>query len=287
MAEALGHKWGQLVGELLETANVQLLGTVATKYNLYLDSKGARPARAGRKVTWNDKFGNAHDLDYVLERGGSETTVGQPAAFIESAWRRYTKHSRNKAQEIEGAVGPLAATYSQCKPFLGVILAGEFTRGSLAQLKSKGFSVLYFPYATVIRAFAAVRVDASFEEATTEDEFREKLTAWGELDNSRHQTVIDTLFGLSNSDIEAFKREMGACFSRTIERIIFLPLHGSAVESLSVREAILALQNYNEAAAAVPQFARYEIEVRYSNGDNIRAAFRDKAEAVKFLGSFL
>ena len=46
--------------------------------------------------------------DYVLERGGTDTVRGLPAAFIETAWRRYTKHSRNKAQEIQGAVLALA-----------------------------------------------------------------------------------------------------------------------------------------------------------------------------------
>ena len=46
-------------------------------------------------------MGNVHDLDYVFEQGGTEATIGQPKAFIEIAWRRYTKHSRNKAQEIQ------------------------------------------------------------------------------------------------------------------------------------------------------------------------------------------
>jgi hypothetical protein len=47
-------------------------------------------------------------------------------AFIETAWRRYTRHSRNKAQEIEGAIGPLAETFAHARPFLGAILAGQF-----------------------------------------------------------------------------------------------------------------------------------------------------------------
>jgi hypothetical protein len=62
-------------------------------------------------VTWQDGYGNKHDLDYVLERGGDEERLGVPAAFIESAWRRYTKHSKNKVQEIEAAVMPVALTF--------------------------------------------------------------------------------------------------------------------------------------------------------------------------------
>jgi len=46
--------------------------------------------------------------DHVLERGGTDAMRGVPAAFIETGWRRCTKHSRNKAQEIQGAVLALA-----------------------------------------------------------------------------------------------------------------------------------------------------------------------------------
>ena len=85
-------------------------------------------------------------------RNGTDNEIGQPIAFIEVAWRRYTKHSRNKAQEIQGAILPLAEKYRWNNPFLGTVLAGVFTAGSLEQLKSQGFHVLYFPYETLVRA---------------------------------------------------------------------------------------------------------------------------------------
>lgn len=75
-----------------------------------------------RKVAWIDGQGNTHDLDYVFELGGSDEQIGSPRAFIEAAWRRYTKHSRNKAQEIQGAILPLAERFHDCHPFLGAVL---------------------------------------------------------------------------------------------------------------------------------------------------------------------
>jgi hypothetical protein len=42
-------------------------------------------------------------------------------------------------------------------PFLAAVLAGVFTTGSLEQLRSLGFQVLYFPYETLIAAFASMR----------------------------------------------------------------------------------------------------------------------------------
>ena len=106
MAESLAHRWEQIIGDGFEMFVCSILVEVATAHNLYLDSKGPREARSGhRKVTWPDDYGNKHDLDYVLERGGTEQKIGVPAAFIESAWRRYTKHRRGIYGACPGSVG--------------------------------------------------------------------------------------------------------------------------------------------------------------------------------------
>lgn len=135
MAEAPGHRLGQIIGDTLEDAIKPVLQAFADVHGLYLDSKGTRQARSGVKCSWTDDLGNSHDLDFVLERGGSSNEVGLPAGFIETAWRRYTKHSRAKAQEIQGAVLPLLAKYAQLKPFVGVPWSGgveEFGLHSLS-----------------------------------------------------------------------------------------------------------------------------------------------------------
>ena len=129
MAKSPAHKLGQIIGDHVEAAIDVPLRNMAAEFGLYLDHQHRRPARQGkRKVAWEDSYGNTHDLDYVLEEGGSEEERGNPRAFIEIAWRRYTKHSRNKAQEIQGAVLPLAETYKECAPFLGAVLAGDSPR---------------------------------------------------------------------------------------------------------------------------------------------------------------
>jgi len=146
MAESLAHRWGQIIGDAFEMFVRNILADVAKQHGLYLDFKRPRKARGGQgKVTWQDGYGNKHDLDYVLERGGDEERLGVPVAFIESAWRRYTKHSKNKAQEIEAAVMPVALTFSRHQPFLGAVLAGEFTGNALHQLESKGFACCMCP----------------------------------------------------------------------------------------------------------------------------------------------
>jgi hypothetical protein len=181
MAGSPSHKFGQIIGDLLEAAVLPLLTGVSTKYGLYLDKKGKRSCRKGLKCSWTDLYQNTHDLDFVLERDGTVAKRGAPIAFIEVAWRRYTKHSRNKAQEIQGAIEPLAVTYLHHAPFKGAILAGDFTDGAIEQLKSLGFNVLYFPYNTVVSAFAKAGIDALFDEDTPDKEFQHKLDHWHSL----------------------------------------------------------------------------------------------------------
>ena len=75
----------------MEAAVLPMLQGFATTNRLYLDRQGHRSCRKGSKCTWVDANGNAHDLDFVLERGGTPEEVGTPVAFIEAAWRRYTE----------------------------------------------------------------------------------------------------------------------------------------------------------------------------------------------------
>ena len=178
MAESPAHKFGQVIGGLLESVVRPQLEAFCRQHGLYLDHQGRdRRARRGRKVAWQDQYGNTHDLDFVIERDGSDEAIGQPLAFIEVAWRRYTKHSRNKAQEIQGAILPLAEKYNWNSLFLGTVLAGVFTEGSLEQLKSHGFHVLYFPYETLVAAFEGEAIDIRFDEGTPDEAFRGVLIA--------------------------------------------------------------------------------------------------------------
>ena len=136
MAKSPAHRFGQIIGDLLEYTLIRYCQPIAKEYGMYLDYKHSRPARNNQnEVRWTDINGNTHKLDIVIEYGGSEIKTGNPRAFIEMAWRRYTKHSKNKAQEISAAIQPLVSRYSEYGPFYGAVLAGEFTENSLIQKK--------------------------------------------------------------------------------------------------------------------------------------------------------
>jgi hypothetical protein len=283
MAESLAHTFGQIIGNVLEDAIEPALQKFADEHGLYLDKKGQRKAREGKKVTWTDLYGNAHDLDFVLERGGTDDVVGAPVAFIETAWRRYTKHSRNKAQEIQGAIQVLALTHKYSCPFTGAILAGIFTGGALNQLKSLGFHVLFFPYESIVEAFQEAGVDASFDEDTPEKEFRKKLSRWKAASKRVKRAVAAQLVAKHQKDIDDFFSALDHTVTRHIERIVVIPLHGQETECSSASEAIAFLTSY-ESAYVQGKVYKYEIHVRYNNGDKIMAEFTEKTAALEFLG---
>lgn len=284
MAISPSHKFGQIIGEILENTMIKYLQEFADEHNLYLDTIGPRPARSGKKVSWVDSFGNKHDLDFVLERNGSPETIGTPVAFIESAWRRYTKHSRNKAQEIQGAILPLATTHNHSAPFLGVILAGVFTDGALTQLRSRNFEVLYFEYSTVTQAFSDLGLDASFDEDTSAAEFNGKIKQWEEFKNK--EKVIDQLVAINQSKLDVFLSALRNSVNRYITEIRILPLYGNTQILSSVKEAISYLETEDFSNIQGDELVRFEIKVIYSNGDKIEANFSESSNALVFLSTY-
>jgi hypothetical protein len=285
MAKSPAHTFGQIIGDLVEAAVAPMLNTFAKKHGLYLDRHGKREARNTRKVTWKDAHGNAHDLDFVLERGGTEKITGTPVAFIETAWRRYTKHSRNKAQEIQGAILPLVEAYHKAAPFAGIILAGVFTHGAIEQLRSSGFAVLYFDHSTVVSAFKAVGIDAAFDEATPDAEFQRKVSAWEALEPSARCDVGCKLIMANQTAIREFMSQLGRAVTRRVDSVRVLPLHGAAHALTSVTDAIRFVAGYAVNQGPQP-LVRFEIEIVYNNGDRICGQFQDKQAAVAFLRNY-
>jgi hypothetical protein len=292
MAKSLAHTWGQIVGEhIFEPAFQEILSETAAQAGVYLDYNGNKRLadcgvrNARQKLAWQDNNGNWHQLDFVFERGGTTAKVGIPLAFIEIAWRRYTKHSKNKAQEIEGAIIPLADTYRHSHPFLGAIIGGEFTGNSLQQLKSRGFSVIHVPYKSIIAAFAKVGIDASYDEDTEEDEYETKLEQFSRLSDSKKVQLRDAVVRSVDTQVGEFIKNLQASISRQVERILIVPLHGNVLVLDRIDKAIAFISTYAEAEGTTHGVLHYEIQVRFSNQAELKGIFPTKAEAVAFLRS--
>ncbi|MFP1925361.1 hypothetical protein [Lonsdalea quercina] len=289
MAASPSHKLGQLIGNILESLFVPLLQNVADKSGLYLDVVGQpRKARKGKKITWEDAYGSTHDLDFVFEYSGSDTTLGRPVAFIESAWRRYTKHSKNKAQEIQGAVLPIVNKYQIECPFKGAILAGEFTEPSLKQLQSSGFQVMYIPYKDFVAAFSRAGIDMSFDESTSEKILSEKVDLIEKLDQAQLKKVQDSIFESNQEGINKFVTALELKVQKALKYIMISPLYGHDFKFETIDEAKAFITTYN--GNKVPenlQFNTFIIHVKYVNGDTINAELSSTNAALGFLTSIL
>lgn len=181
----------------------------------------------------------------------------------------------------------MAETYRHAAPFMGVVLGGVFTKGALDQLKSLGFAVLYFPYETVVEVFRRFGIDAAFDEDTPDPQFKRKVNAYEKLSGKLRAKLAEKLLKANESGVQAFVAALTKAVSRTIERVLVLPLHGSSAEVATVEEAIDFITRFNQEAAAALVFQRYEIQIRFNNGDSIDARFADKESAIQFLRAYV
>ena len=283
MAESPAHRFGQLIGELLESVVHPQLEDFCRNQGLYLDhQKRDRPARSGKKVSWSDQYGNAHDLDFVIEREGTDQQIGRPVAFIESAWRRYTKHSRNKAQEIQGAILPLAEKYRWNNPFLGAVLAGVFTEGSLDQLRSLGFHVLYFPYESLVAAFQLEGIDVAFDESTPDRVFRQTTARIENTPPDTMARIRTHLVAANQAAIDSFFVSLRQRLGRYVTRVVVIPLYGRVNEFATIEDAVRFLDRHMIYEGS-GEFRKYEIRVNFSNGDKVEAFIEAKDKVKEFL----
>lgn len=287
MAQSSSHKFGQELGKLLEDLVLDdilkpRLQKFAQTKNYYLDWQRTRPARRGKRVTWEDKYGNKHDLDFVIEIDGTDEQIGTPVAFIESAWRRYTKHSKNKAQEIQGAILPIIELHHLSAPFYGAVLAGDFTKPALDQLLNNGFAIIYIAYKDVVAAFKEIDFDVAFDEETPDESYTAASKRLASLTSSDKEKLRQTLMQVSKQEVDRFMDTLRNCLERYIAKIILIPLFGARYEFESINDALTELNNL-DIDNPIGDFERFEVIIDYNNNDTIRATFHNKALLSDFL----
>lgn len=288
MANSPAHKFGQDLGSLLEYIVLHMilkprLQAFVTKKKYFLDSLSSRPTRPGKKkVCWKDKYGNVHDLDFVIEAEGTPNKIGIPVAFIEAAWRRYTKHSKNKAQEIQGAILPIVELHNLSAPFHGAILAGEFSTPALDQLKNNNFSILYIPYEKIVAAFKSINLDIEFDERTTHKVFTDATDKLLKLPLIDKNNLRNEIVNSSKDEIDLFMKALEEALERIIVNIILIPMFGSEIKLLTVDDALSAVKDL-DTKKPTDKFQKVEIIVDYNNGDTIRASFASLTSLTSFL----
>ena len=281
-----GHKLGQIIGTALETQfgpNLERLVTdLGSDY--YLDRRGPRPARPGKNnITWVDSKGSKHNLDYVIERGGTATRIGKPVAFVEVAWRRYTKHAINKAGELISTLIPLRESYETSCRAVGAVVSGEWTNGALERMRGQGILVANVDYPVVHTAFLTEgEVDIDILERADEHTKRALLARLDALTPAQMEAIGRRLFAGAGERFSRFLDSLRLAVSSAIVEVIVSSSFSASHGFGSVEEAIEFLGSV-EPNREEAEFSAYVIEVRWSNGDHISGRFSDKGKALEYL----
>lgn len=287
MAEAPGHLLGQYIGSFLEATSEPELRMLTDKHRLTLDIKGERPGiRQGKLLSLLDANGNKHDLDFVIERPGQNGAEPVYAAFVECAWRRYTKHSKAKAQEIQGAVLPLVETYSDVSPTPAAIVAGQWSRPSIKQLESWGFVVMLMDFHKLAGAFHAYGIDIVGKDDVPDAFWRQQVDRIRALDAREAAALVATIRETHQDDYASFLEELEIRIVRTVKEVVVYPMHGKPLMFDTIAAALEAVKDHDERPAEFP-LIRFEFVIRYTNGDQIAGNHSSRDAAIRFLEKLL
>lgn len=287
MATSYAHMYGEIIGAFLELSMIQYLKPTVESMGFYLDYKHSRPARNGaREVRWTDAGDNKHKLDIVIEEGGSESCLGKPRAFIEMAWRRYTKHSKNKVQEISGAIIPLIKKYQRTAPFYSAVLAGDFTNNSIEQLRSQGFVVCYIDLNKMEQIFSAFGFTVFWSENTSEDFFKEMVTKYQQLPLDIQGALYERFIEINHIELETLKKSLIHSLSRKLARVIITPMHGFDMPFATVQDACTFINSYDEGQSNIP-ISYYEIRVIFNTHEEYSCKCKEKSKAIEFLNNYV
>lgn len=262
-----GHKLGQLVGDWFEQYFVlPLLEKVASNLHLYLDHRfRKRPAR-GNKILWTDEDGNRVDYDFVLELDGRDEALGIPVAFLETFWRRGSRHSKDKARDDSGKLLPMRGVHPTAR-FLGIVAGGDFTQPARQLVLRNEIDLFYVPKAKIVAAFGNVGLQMDYPDRSAEEykqelaaSFSEGLTkeACGRAAKHLRQLV-------GESALDAYVDRVRAALGALPQELRFIAQKNSApqvFETISEASAFLTRPIFNFADAE----QSFLYQITYSDG---------------------
>ncbi|MDP2564407.1 hypothetical protein [Pseudoalteromonas marina] len=269
MAKSPAHKIGQLIGHMLEEIFEPLLREVSTKTDTYLDKTNIdRPSRTSKTLMHIDDQGNNHGLDFVYERFGDDNNEGLPIGFIECAWRRYTKHSKNKVQEIHSAIESLAMKHKSYSPFKGAILSGHYSEPSLQQLKSQGYTIIHIPYETVIEAYEYAGFDIAYDSETVLEDLLYKGISIDGLSETDINKIRSYIFKACHIGIYDFIHTLIGSLTKQIELINITPVIEQSYNFTEPLETLKWLTSSNNIHNR--SINLIDLEITYSNKSKTR-----------------
>ena len=87
---------------------------------------------------------------------------------------------------------------------------------------------------------------------------------------------------MHNDQFKSFFGILRRCLSRSVKHVFVLTLSGHAIKFEHIEDAIRFVGGHDQ-SQPMAEFVRYELNVRYSNDDEVRGVFKEKESAIEFL----
>lgn len=126
-------------------------------------------------------------------------------------------------------------------------------------------------------------VDVQFDEQTSDSVFQKTIDKIERLTYKKRDKLKQVLVSSNQDLINLFFIKLENTLDRQIEMIVLIPLHGQENQFETISDAITFVANYEEHSFQDGCFRKYEIVVRYGNGDKIEASLGNKEKAIDFL----
>jgi hypothetical protein len=106
------------------------------------------------------------------------------------------------------------------------------------------------------------------------------------LDERDREALRRRLIETKGDQVAGFVSALDQALLRRVSAVIVTVLHGNQQQIATISAAIDFLQRYSETAMSTAPPSKWEIDVRFTNGDTIHAVFQQKVDAIRFLESF-
>ena len=262
-----GHRLGQLIGDWFEEFFVlPLMTKVSKELNLFVDNRFVERPIRGDKIIWQDVDGNQVDYDFVLELNGTPSQLGLPVAFIETFWRRGSRHSKDKARDDSGKLMPMRMTYPTAR-FLGIVSGGDFTRPARELVRSREIHLFYVPKQKIIKAFEEHQLIMDYPDKADEEQKQQMASEFeANFSTEKKKAVANSLIELiGKATVESYIAGVRSQLSALPQEIRFILRQDSApvvFDSIDEATEFLISPDF----AMVPQRVSYVYQITYSDG---------------------
>lgn len=287
MAKSPSHKLGQLIGDYFEQSIERFLVPLFEDGRYYLDYKHPRKSRNNKKlVEWQDSKGHKHNLDYVIEKDGTEHELGKLVSIIEIAWRTGGRHSANKVQEIMAAVNPIADKYRGNNVYKAAILSGDFTGPPLQNLEANDFDVVYFDKGSIKSAFASQGIDILISDGDDDNKTQRQVDIFESLTAVQRDVLAEDLYRCMSDKMAAFTSKLMSHLDSPITEIIIATSFSKSHSFDDINNAITSLEQTEPTVDGI-QFSKYVIIIRYKTGTKVEIDAVSRDEAIQYLRRFM